>query len=310
MSLRNTVLRIAYPLSTLPPVVDGTLPLILLLLAGLLWYVAAHGGAVQAGTHHVWRSGVAHALPVLGFAVWAGLRGQPLAGAAVVVSYAVAALSLVQGVAFASSGPDVRSQNPTLRRGDALIIGPIAAVFAVLLAGQLSWEHVPLVLLPALATAWALAAKTNDAKQWWWVVVATVPAAVGGYVATSAAKLDAQAAQSLLGSALFAPMIALPMIGTAVQRAQDGHTDHAVAVIHRAVLVALGLGLPIAITASLGQLGTIQRLWRVDGLLLLVLGGLSVVRGFSGFKPGRATGYLLVAGYVVYLATIALRLRG
>jgi Ca2+/Na+ antiporter len=134
---------------------------------------------------------------------------------------------------------------------------------------------------------------------------------------------------ALVAAIILNPLLMMPTIGTASTLAQNGHTGRALSAMVGTALLNLCLLLPIAILLHVGlhsadKLKTIQTTrellnqlsasalpypmaaWRIDNVLLVVLGFAAIPVAMGRWAITRLDSVLLVFGFLAYLIATAI----
>lgn len=151
------------------------------------------------------------------------------------------------------------------------------------------------------------------------LALAAAVAGLGGWALIEGtgqlAERKAQATAGLLAAAVLGPATVMPLLGLATSRAADGHTYHALGLCVRfsaaAALVVAPLGALVYLAASslaagdpgvwLGGMPFPATLFRVEAVLLAVVGALLLPLASAHLTPRRRDGLLLVGLYTLYL---------
>ena len=165
------------------------------------------------------------------------------------------------------------------------------------------------------------------------VVLACLAAVVGGWaavtLATRAAATVPLVSTRLVATAVLTPLLVLPMLTAAPPERAQAHTGSMTSTVVAFVLMNLCVLLPlltvawhvggyVAASGSIAQAGATQpaalspepmpfplATWRVDAVVLTVLGFAMIPVGLGRWQLGRWEAIGLVAGYALYLAVSA-----
>jgi hypothetical protein len=316
-----------------PPLVHA-LPL---LLATAVVY-AATLGAAAAGRASGRGPFLAMLLPGAAAALAAAaVPGHADAAIHLLLATAVAAVTLVLGMALlAQSEPDVEAA-PETGSLQAAVVGLVLAGGVLLLlgfTGTLGWIEL-LLMLGVGAAAGIIGGigkrqGTELRVHFWLLAAGAVAASVAGlwlaYTGLDGVTSDGGSAGqgfvSIAATVLAAPMLALPAIGVATRAVvrQDRY-GVAVQVVGAAVWLALPVlaaVLVVAATASAQSNGWTPdafavalppRAWRVDGAVLAVAGLLLLPAAAGWWRPGRIEGIGLLVLYAGYLVASVVAAR-
>jgi sodium/calcium exchanger protein len=168
------------------------------------------------------------------------------------------------------------------------------------------------------------------------VIIGIVLAAVGAYLAVQgcvqAAVGSPFVTPPVIATVILSPLLMLPTIGTATAVAHHGHVGRALSALVGTVLLNLCLLLPIVILlhsamhigaapkdalATPGFLGRLTQFsfpplpyplatWRIDNVLLVLLGFAAMAVATGRWVLGRLEALLMVFGFMAYLAAQAL----
>lgn len=257
-------------------------------------------------------------LPICATGIAAAIAGQQAMAVSLVFGSSVAALSLVLGMTLYVA--PVHAAAPQ-RRLWALVL-PVAIL--LLLAGfrgMLTWYHAIMLLIMGAAFLGVWVERRPEQSEFSDVPPVTqrptallIPglalAALGAYAAVRGAGLTGSRllTPNLLGATILSPLLLLPALGTGTVLAQQGHTDRSITSLCGVVLLNLCLLLPVLILIQYAtDRGGVRMTafplitWRVDSVLLVVLG--FVLAGFSTGRwiPERMEAILLVIVYAAYL---------
>jgi Ca2+/Na+ antiporter len=167
------------------------------------------------------------------------------------------------------------------------------------------------------------------------VIGAVILAAVGSWVSVSGVIMSSQYTQVLtsgtLAATILSPLLVLPTLGTASLVAQRGYAGQALSALIGTVLLNLCALLPVTVilwyltsmhgpdqTAAAANLHGIHNpfsglrglpyamaTWRIETVMLVVLGFALTPVAMGRWALGRLESVLLVLGYAMYLAVVA-----
>ena len=267
------------------------------------------------------RQALAQWLPIAATAAFAMIAHEPMMAVALIFGSSVACLSLILGMT-AYVGPV--AQLPPERRIWPLVL-PVAIL--LLLAGfraQLTWYHAVMLLVmgAVILLVWlerpaaAMAANTqtaDPAPAGLILLFAAVPLAVlGAWVATRGViNVSSRVlTPELLGATILSPLLLLPALGSGTMLAQHGQAHRAVTSLCGTVFLNLCLLLPVTVLVQLAvwaKSGSAESFtyplitWRVDTVVLVVLGFALVPIAAGKWMPARLEAILLVLVYAAYL---------
>ncbi len=268
---------------------------------------------------------------------------QPEIAVTVIFSSSVAALCLALGLS--SYLAPMRAVPPRSRAWAFLL--PVALLtFVAGFAGELNAIHAAMLLVLAafILPVWLERApgdsdsaqyEVADDRTWngWRIAELTVSiglAGIGAFgavkgtvaVTTSAASQSAQLSTAVVAAAILSPLLILPSLGTSASIAQRTDSGPAAAALVGTVLLNLGLILPFVIllqyTTSYVTSGVPRKagplpfppsLWRIENVILIILGLLLLPVALGRWLLGRGESILLILGYATYLMLSALASR-
>lgn len=192
------------------------------------------------------------------------------------------------------------------------------------------------------ATTERIPARSRDAKWWLQLGLAVALAWVGGWaMGRGAARLELSSrlfSGALVAGTVLSPLLTLPVLGTAARIAERGHGGSAAATLVAMALINLCLLLPLVIVVnyavtgatepaatagaaaattgqSLGAFAALREFgqptpyplvsWRIDTLVLVVLGFAMIPWATGRWALSRAESAALIFGYAIYLALVA-----
>jgi Ca2+/Na+ antiporter len=327
------------PLSTSPPDIA-----FLFAGAGLVLYAGSRA-AVDALTvtndPTPGRMALAQWMPIAWSALLATAAGHSEIGVGLVFATSVAALALNLGVLMMLI-PRLESPPPTARAWPFLLPAALVPLLAGFRA-SLNWLHALMMLAlgVAILVVWKAPRAVGDiptatetrprrvrALQ---LLIAILLGAVGawlGYQAVMAADAKTRVATSgLISAAILSPLLALPMLGTGAIAGNNGRTDAVMSNLVGVVLLNLCVLLPLVIfcdyarqiilawTGGAHELaGILEQLrpvpfplgvWRIDNVLLVVLGMMMIPVSLGKWTLDRGEGVSLAFGYIAYLIASA-----
>ena len=275
---------------------------------------------------------IAQWLPILATAIAASVMHLPEMAICLVFGSSVASLSLVMGM----TGYVAPVTPPMPQRRLWPLVLP-AAIFLLLAGfrGKLTWLHAVMLLGMGLAflAVWTERPDPATMPPGSYVpppskAVLMIPAillvglgaavTVYGTTRTSSRILT----PDLLAATILSPLLLLPMLGAGTMLAQNGHTDRAITSLCGTVLLNLCLLLPAIVLVEYARgfhHGHAQPIsfplitWRVDAVLLVVLGFPLMPLAFGRWIPERIESVVLIAVYAGYLiaeTTLSAKLLG
>lgn len=272
------------------------------------------------------RRAIAQWVPIMATALAAVVMGHPEMAVALVFGSSVACLSLVLGMST-YVGP--LAEFPPSRRLWPLVLPP--AIFSLLAGfhGSLNWFHAILLLImgAAFLSLWMEASPANlpgpaapEPRQrshaGWGLLLALALAGIGAWAAARGAIAAGERSRlitaQLLAGTVLSPLLLLPALGASSMLAQREQTGAAVTALTGTVLLNLCLLLPMVILLHYGLSGLLHvaetratpyplMVWRVDTVMLVVLGFALVPVAAGRWLPGRLESMLLVLAYAAYL---------
>jgi hypothetical protein len=278
------------------------------------------------------RQAFAQWLPILATAIAALAMHQPVMALCLVFGSSVAGLSLVLGMTsyVAPIDPSVSQKR---------LWGMVfpAGIFLLLAGfrGKLTWGHSVMLLLmgSAFLAVWTersdevlpLADSNRSARPW---KILLIPAIVLACVGAAVTLYGSGKAGSriltpdLMAATILSPLLLLPALGSGTLFAHSGRTDRAVTSICGTVLLNLCLLLPAIVLTEYARGAYHGRAepmvfplitWRVDAVLLVVLGFALIPAAAGRWVPQRFESVLLVVVYAGYLFSemaLSVRLMG
>ena len=237
-------------------------------------------------------------------------RDPPMITAAVGVCFSssVAVMTLGLGIVLVVAGRAKKETTTVVSRRAALLLPVALLAFFIgfngairpATAGMLVLEGVaifPLCVRPVSRSAWRLSSIVQ-------LIVALALVAASGWAAMSAAEGLARGGElfrsGVLPSLVLGPVVALPMIPAVATLAESGFSTAAIDALVMLVLCNLCAVLPLL--AFFHPQITIPLLtWRLDTLLLLVVGMLLLPPSIGRWSLGRREGIALIVCFVAYL---------
>ena len=300
----------------------------LLLLAGAAALYVAGRAAADAGGGRDSIASVVTALTVPAAAAGA---------TAIALGHEATALGAVHGAACSTAllagglalltRPNDDSRDAPDRSAAALV--PIAAV--VVVAGFAGTYDATAAIVTLAVGATVLAVLHHpgdpaaDGPAWGRAVqILLAFAAAGGGLLLATAGADGLSAEMgwevsrLAGTLFVGPMLALPVIGITGRLAAEGRPARAASAAVAASAATLGIVLPLVAGSAVlvrwlhGEPAAVPvplSLWRVDTVLLLLVGLLFLPAALGRWRPGRAEGIGLVVAYVAYLTVSVAAVR-
>jgi Ca2+/Na+ antiporter len=272
------------------------------------------------------RRAIAQWVPIMATALAAVVMGHPEMAVALVFGSSVACLSLVLGMST-YVGP--LQEFPPSRRLWPLVLPP--AIFALLAGfrGNLNWFHAVLLLVmgAAFLSLWVEQSPGNlgsvsapeperRGHVGWGLLLALGLAGIGAWAAGRGAIATSERSRlitsQLLAGTVLSPLLLLPGLGASSMLAQREQTGEAITALTGMVLLNLCLLLPIVILLNYALVGLFHAsesratpypliVWRVDTVMLVVLGFAIVPVAAGRWLPGRLESMLLVLAYAAYL---------
>jgi Ca2+/Na+ antiporter len=310
--------------------------------AGLVLYAASRA-AVDALTPTAdpepGRMALGQWMPIAWAALLSTAAGHSEIGVGLVFATSVAALALDLGV-LTMLVPAMESP-PVSARAWPFVL---PAALVPLLAGfksSLNLLHAAMMLALGLAIVVVWNTPTEPApvaRGWrrrrvrgWQLLIAILLGAVGSWLAYQAVMAaDAKtrvATSGLIAAAVVAPLLALPMLGTGAIAGNNGRMAAVIGNFAGVVLLNLCLLLPLVIfTAYARQAIVVWRggthemlalweqlkpigfplgVWRIDNVLLVVLGMMMIPISLGRWTLDRGEGVALTFGYIAYLIASA-----
>lgn len=279
---------------------------------------------------------IAQWLPILATALAAVSMGQAEMAVCLVFGSSVATLSLVAGMICYVAPPGGGGPTP-YRRLWGFVLPPAILLLLAGFHGRLTWYHAVMLLImgAAILGVWLergpehrSALGAEDLAPGPGPAILLVPAVMlaglGAYAAVRGAGLTSSRllTPDLLASTILSPLLLLPTLGAGTFLAQQGHADRAITSLCGIVLLNLCLLLPLVVLAhyASGVLhGPAQPMtfplitWRVDAVLLVVLGFALIPIAIGRWAPERIEAVLTVTVYAGYLfaeTTLSVRLLG
>ena len=270
------------------------------------------------------------ALPALAGGGAGAAIGETSAALAFVMAVAVGCATLVLGLTLTT--PPDRDAPPSPERPPHAAASLLPAALVVLVAG-FAGAVTPISAILMLAAGAALLflvrptpATTASSTPIWAKCVQLALAAVLAVAALAWARSGSAALSATLGwdlsvaapTLLMGPLVALPLVGVATRLAAEGQGDAAAGGTALAAGACVTLVLPIvagvgivlvAVAAGLDPLAwKVQfplRAWRLDAVLLAVVGLLLLPAAAGRWRLGKAEGVGLILLYAAHLATTA-----
>jgi len=314
---------------------------LLLVAAALAHYTAARVAIYalsRADGADPGRRAVGQWLPIAATAIGAILLKQPEMAVSVILGTSVASLALLPGLIVLASANEALPSNP---RAWPFILPAALLPLMAGFSGHLGWGHaVAMLLLGAMVLmVWlhdrqdASVPSTSIGTSRSGLVIVGIALAIGGaYLAVKATVAASNETRlfspALVASIILNPLLMMPTIGTASTLAQNGHTGRALSAMVGTALLNLCLLLPIAILLHVGlqsadKLKAIQTTrdllnqlsaaalpypmaaWRIDNVLLVVLGFAAIPVAMGRWAISRLDGVLLALGFLAYLIATA-----
>ncbi len=269
---------------------------------------------------------VGHFIPIIFTAMIAAAAGHDSLAINLLFAATVMIVTLVIGVSILSAPMSAARFRP---RTWSLFL-PVAAL--AWMAGALAVIDtrvaVSLFCVGALI-AWSSAtgahsgAQSSPRLRWWMlilllsVVVAVFGAAAANFASQIVLSYGRSLTEGILASTIIAPLLVLPVLGSASESAiSDGSCDHAVSVCVSTALLNLCFGLPAIAAVRFAREKLLKTgasiafpipygIWRLDSMVLVVVGLLLLPIGLGRWTPSRLEGLLLIIIYVMYLYMVS-----
>ncbi len=297
--------------------------MVLIATAAVMLYVSSRAAASALGG--MAGRAVGHFIPVLMAALvatWAGL--EPLA-INVLFASTVMTVTLVAGVSLLTA--PVETEGVT-RRAWGFFLPLAAIVWTIGSLGDINYRSAIALALVGGVLAWvgdsapvAARARPQVRLRLTQMLLATIVAGMGAVFAVIAVQTVLAASrpitQGMLASTLIAPLVVLPLLGATSEMALSlGSSSQPISVCMISAILNLCAGLP-AITALRAAKRFLLRsdsavpyplpygTWRIDSMVLLVVGLLILPIALGRWSPSRVEGLLLVLIYVLYLYLIS-----
>ncbi len=319
---------------------DTTLLLLFAAILGLYiaGRIAIFALAPPDGSNPGWRA-IAQCIPIFASAIAAVVMRQPEVAVSIIFGTSVACLSLALGATTILSP---LNPSPANRRMWAFVLPAALVYLVAGFNGHLTWWHAVLLLTlgVAILAVWldpqmegsstsdtpVAVTPTQPFNQAIVLVIISILLAGGASVvmmhkAPAAAANARWLSPALMATFILSPLIALPTFVTITTVGQQGHSGRALTALVGTVLLNLCLLLPLAIllqhlmpvaeapqsfwariTAQGQPLPFPVYVWRIDSVLLVILGFLLVPVAMGRWLIGSATSLVLIFGYIVYLA--------
>lgn len=264
-------------------------------------------------------------VPIMATALAAVAMGHPEMAVALVFGSSVASLSLVLGMST-YVGP--LQEFPPSRRLWSLILPPALLALLAGFRGNFNWLHAALLLVMGAAflpmwlersPAGLSGAASPEPRPWdfgWGLVVALALAGVGAWAVARGAIATSEHSRlitaQLLAGTVLSPLLLLPCLGASSMLAQRQQTGQAITALVGTVLLNLCLLLPILILFDYARAVILRHpqarttpypliVWRVDTVMLVVLGFAMIPVAAGRWLPERLESMLLILAYAAYL---------
>jgi Ca2+/Na+ antiporter len=322
------------------------LGLLLIAASAIGFYVAARV-AVDALTDlenpSPTRLALGHWFPIAFTALVAVSVGQPVIAVCIAFGTCVAALVLNLGLITATTGDTVGPTDSS--RAWMLLIPAALLAFIAGFRASLNWMHAIVFLIEGAMVLLIWSSRDTDSvsgasasssvpapetrlspQRWIRLILALVMALFAAFVAVYATlRMSTEiplTTPGLIAAVGLSPLLVLPMIGTGTVLAERGRASTAASSLIAVSLLNLCLLLPLLIVAGaarnyylklpdlLPKLPFPIATWRVDTVLILIMGALLAPVALGRWRLGRAEGVILVLAYAAYLgATSVLAVR-
>jgi Ca2+/Na+ antiporter len=323
------------------------LGLLLIAASAIGFYVAARV-AVDAITNlehpSATRLALGHWFPIAFTALVAVSVGQPGVAVCIAFGTCVASLLLNLGLITATTGDTVGPADSS--RAWPLLIPVGLLAFTAGFRAHLNWIHAVILLIQGIMvmTLWSTQYPKDDGSpskpdpqpqdrpsnlspmRWIRLFLALIIAIFAAFVALYGTLRMATeiplTTPGLIAAVGLSPLLVLPMIGTGTVLAERGQASTAASSLIAVALLNLCLLLPLLIVATIArnfylklsdapsQIPFPIATWRVDAVLILVMGALLAPVSMGRWRLGRTEGVFLVIAYAAYLgATSVLAVR-
>jgi hypothetical protein len=294
-------------------------------LALSMW-APPHGAAPK-------RRALAQWLPILTTTAAAVAMREPRIAVGLIFGTSVACLSLVLGL---SSYIAPLHELPANRRVWPLVLPAALLVLLIGFRGNFTWAHAVMLLVMGasfLAVWLELPAKGQASEQvstppriGWPMILALVLAVAGGWAAVRGAIQTGQSSRlisaPLIATAVLSPLMMLPALGSAAIAAHRGQIGNVItslcgtvqlnlcALLPAVILCEAFWGLAVHVDSSTAMAASSGPLpatpfplvtWRVDTVVLVLLGFALIPVASGRWLPERIESTLLVVIYAAYL---------
>lgn len=263
---------------------------------------------------------IAQWLPILATSIAAVAMHLPEMAICLVFGSSVASLSLVLGMI--SYVAPISPPMPERRLWPMVLP---AAIFLLLAGfrGKFTWLHAVMLMGMGLAflavwteqpdpTTTPPGSRDQRPSKLFLIIPAILLAGVGAAVTIYGTTRSSSRilTPDLLAATILSPLLLLPMLGSGTVLAQNGHTDRAVTSLCGTVLLNLCLLLPAIVLVEYARglhHGNAHPVafplitWRLDAVLLVVLGFALLPLAFGRWLPERIESVLLIMVYAAYL---------
>ncbi len=329
--------------------VTHNLGLLLIAASAIGFYVAARVG-VDALTDldhpSATRLALGHWFPIAFTALVAVSVGQPAVAVCIAFGTCVAALLLNLGLITATTGDTVGPAESS--RAWPLLVPVGLLAFVAGFQAHLNWIHAVVLLVEGVmvVSIWSSDGSQNVIKpmtadpesepvdrlsdlspmRWIRFFLALIIAVFAAFVAIyGTVRMSTEVpltTPGLIAAVGLSPLLVLPMIGTGTVLAERGRASAAASSLIAVSLLNLCLLLPLLIVATMArnyylklsdapsQIPFPIATWRVDAVLILIMGALLAPVAMGRWRLGRGEGIVLVLAYAAYLgATSVLAVR-
>jgi len=318
-------------------------PGLILMAAAAVLYLASRAAVAamaRADGSDPGRRALGQWLPIAAAAIAAALMKQADVAVSIVFGTSVALLSLVVGMVLYLAP---MQSLPVSRRVWPFVLPSALLTLIAGFSGRLTWWHAIMFLAlgGAILPVWLdspdepnAQGDSPPARNWAGVLIggALMASIIGGVLAVMGTVASTQYPRVLtavaMAAAILSPLLALPTLGTATALAQRGHAGRALSAIVGTVILNLCVLLPMVIFLSYAGLwfnvtntggahlafdaGHIAGraapypmiAWRIETVLLVVLGFALVPVSMGKWMLGRMESSLLVLGYAAYLLAV------
>jgi Ca2+/Na+ antiporter len=312
------------------------LGLLLVAASAMGFYIAARvafDAIVDPDNPSSTRLALAHWFPIALTALVAVSLGQSVIGICIAFGTCVASLLLNLGLVTSTTG-DTIGQTQSSRAWPLLIPAALLTFIAGFRA-NLTWIHGLILLLQGamVLLLWKHDPDQDDpvtsapaprltVARWIRFILSLLIASLAGYLAVYATlRMNHEiplTTPGLIAAVGLSPLLVLPMIGTGTVLAERGHASAAAESLVAVTLLNLCLLLPLLLLAASARSYYLKlddlpekipfpiATWRVDAVLLIVMGALLTPIAQNRWRLGRPEGVALVLAYAAYLGVTSI----